>query len=197
MHRTGARMNRGYIKLYRQSLATAVWDDAELFKLWTLCLLLANHKPAWVTVEGQREPVRVEAGQFITGCYSLHEHYYPKKKHKKVTQKSPRTLWRWMKMLEKAQYLSIETNRHFSIVTIANWRTYQIDELPIIQSDVKPMTNQCQTDVNPMSTNKNELRMIKNEQEDLCVNAFDSAINVSEIEADLAERRRLRQKFNL
>ncbi len=50
MHRTGARMKRGYIKLYRQSLATAVWDDAELFKLWTLCLLLANHKPAWVTV---------------------------------------------------------------------------------------------------------------------------------------------------
>jgi len=156
--------------------------------------MLANHKPGWVSVDGQKEPVHVEPGQFITGRYSLHKLYYPKKKKR---NKAPLTLWRWLKVLENLENLIIQTNMKYSLITINNWKTYQIEGLPNEPSGEQQTNNRRTTDEQPTITNKNDLRMNKNEQEGVFVKPFVSQIDPAEIEADLAERRRLRREFNL
>lgn len=154
-------MNQGYIKLYRKSLDSQVFNSPELWKLWTLCLLQANHKEAWVKIQDITEPIKVLPGQFITGRFSLHKDYYPGRGGK---QKSPLTVWRWLLTLEKMGNLNIKTNNKYSIVTIMNWGIYQSKGTQDEQVSKQQVNNGRTRDEHRMSTNKNDL---KNEKNDL------------------------------
>jgi len=150
-------MNSGYVKLYRKSIDSSVFQNPELWKLWCLCLMQANHKETWVSFAGIVEPIHVEPGQFITGRFSLHKDYYPKRQK---NQKSPYTLWRWLETLQDMGNLSIKTSNKYSIVTIINWGTYQNSESQNVQVNVQQVSNRRATDEQQMSTNKN----VKNEK---------------------------------
>jgi len=152
-------MNQGYIKLYRKSIDSQVFQNPHLWKLWTLCLMKANHKEAWVSVDHIIEPIKILPGQFITGRYSLHKEYYPKATKK---QKSALTVWRWLLFLEKVGNLSIKTNNKYSIVTIINWETYQGDKKQNEQVNEQQMNNKRTTDEQQMNTNKN----VKNDKKE-------------------------------
>lgn len=156
-------MNQGYIKLYRKTIDSRVFRSEELFKLWALCLLKANHKKNWVTIVGIVEPIKILPGQFITGRFSLHQDYYQIRRKK---QKSPITVWRWLLTLEKMGNLNVKTNNKYSIVTITNWHLYQSKESDNEQVNEQQMINRRTTDEQQMITNKNETRMNKNEKED-------------------------------
>ena len=153
-------MNQGYIKLYRKSIDSQVFQNPHLWKLWTLCLMKANHKEAWVSVDHIIEPIKILPGQFITGRYSLHKEYYPKATKK---QKSALTVWRWLLFLEKVGNLSIKTNNKYSIVTIINWETYQGDKKQNEQVNEQQMNNKRTTDEQQMNTNKNVKNVKKKE----------------------------------
>jgi len=112
----------------------------------------ATHKEIWISVDGQKEPIFLKPGQFITGRDSLWRDYYPKKVS---YMKSPKTLWRWMQILENMQNLTINSSNKFSIISIVNWSIYQCDNKEDVQQDVQQMSNRCPTDVQQMSTNKN------------------------------------------
>ncbi|MBN1226342.1 MAG: conserved phage C-terminal domain-containing protein [Deltaproteobacteria bacterium] len=110
-------MNQGYVKIYRKTLDSRVFQSEGLLKVWLWCLLSANHKGAWVTVKtgkGTTE-VWVDSGQFIFG----------RKSAGKALKMSPSTVWKRMLKLKNMQNLNIDSNTLYSIITIINWETYQ------------------------------------------------------------------------
>jgi hypothetical protein len=153
----------GWVKLWRKSMESAVFTDADLWKLWTLCLMLANHKTQWVSIDGRSAPVEVQPGQFITGRNALHEAFYPKPHQKR---RSAKTIWRWMHVLQNMQNLTIKTSNKCSLVTICNWSTYQDRSEENVQQNVPQASSTCPADVQQMSTNKNDQKEKKEEKEE-------------------------------
>lgn len=46
-------MHRGFVRLWRMSLDSPVWENPKLWRLWTYCLLRASYKPRQVLLSGQ------------------------------------------------------------------------------------------------------------------------------------------------
>ena len=62
----------GWVRLYRKTLDSAVWGDAELLKVWVWCLLRANRKEGWVTLSTGKGSTQVHLlpGQLVAGRFS-------------------------------------------------------------------------------------------------------------------------------
>jgi len=88
----------------------------------------ANWEENSVKMEGTVQPVKLKPGQFITGRYELHGAYHQWRKGYKKRSPSPYTLWRWLKTLQQMQFLSIKSTNKFSIITMANWPTEQLEK---------------------------------------------------------------------
>lgn len=146
----------GWIKVHRKILDSHVFGNPELFKLFMLCLLRANHKKRYVHINGVSNPVEVTPGQFVTGREALHRQYYSMPLN---DEKTPRTIWRWMEKLEKRGALSIKSANKYSIITIVNWDKYQKTNSDVQQNDQQPSSS-CPTDDQQVSTDKN----VKNAQ---------------------------------
>ena len=58
-------MPEGYIKLWRKSLDSPVWDNPKVWRFWTWCLMKASHKDYKTTIGFQE--IALEKGQFIFG----------------------------------------------------------------------------------------------------------------------------------
>ena len=150
----------GYIKLYRKCLNTSIWEDADLWRTFCCCLLLANHKPAKVVWTNYKNPIQIEPGQFVTGRDSFHGVMYPNVK--KTALPTSKTVWSWLKILENHEILSIKSSNKFSIITITNWHTYQQGESENFQQNFQQASSRLPTDFQQTSTNKND----KNEKND-------------------------------
>lgn len=138
-------MERGYIKLWRKIMDSEIFANPALFKLWALCLMKATHEDIYISINGVVKSIKLSPGQFVTGRYALHKEYYPRKAT--AIMKSPLTLWRWLKILENMQILTIKSCNKFSIISIINWNQYQQNE--------QQMNNRRTTDEQQMNTNKN------------------------------------------
>uniref|UniRef100_I2Q574 Replication protein n=1 Tax=Desulfovibrio sp. U5L TaxID=596152 RepID=I2Q574_9BACT len=147
------RIQGGYVKLWRKAFDSAVWTDPDLWRAWTCCLMLANHAPAWVKVGGLGEPVRVEAGQFITGRFEFHQAMYPKKRKKNP---AAYTVWRWLLTLEKLENLCIKSCNKYSLITIVNWERYQCADAQDVQQNEPATSSKCAAGVQHACTNKND-----------------------------------------
>src|SRR4051794_10110074 len=101
-----------------------VWQDPKLLKLWMLCLLEASHKEHEQLVG--RQIVKLQPGEFVTGRFSLAKAYNEGAKKSDIVPES--TLWRWIKWLEKEEFLNIKSNTKFSVISIKNWNQYQQNE---------------------------------------------------------------------
>ena len=137
--------NTGWVKLWRQLLQSDVFADAELLRVFIWCLLRANHSPRSVAVKTGRGQtvIRVEAGQFIFGRNTAAQELGSK----------PTPLWKRIQRLEKMGCICLKRNRHFSIITIVNWGTFQgglpereqPKEQPKEQAKEQPRNNQGTT----------------------------------------------------
>ena len=141
----------GWIKVHRRLKESAVFGDPDLLKLWLLCLLKATHKPREVVIE--KQVVRLEPGQFVTGRFELEKEYNDGVPNRKKISAS--TLQRWLRKLETWQMLNIKTYSKFSIVTVSNWIEYQQDE--------QQVNNRRTTDEQQVNTDKN-VKNDKNEK---------------------------------
>lgn len=109
-------MYRGFIPTWRKSLESRVFKDPFLWHLWSYILLKARSEAGWVNVEtgkGETE-VWLEPGQMIFGRNRV---------ARKLKQKPTSTYKRLLK-LEKMQNVVIQSNTHYSIVTVLNWPLY-------------------------------------------------------------------------
>jgi DNA replication protein DnaD len=137
----------GLIKLHRKVTESPVFQDPFLFRLWTICLMKAAHKPTKQLVD--KTEIQLLPGQFITGRFALEQEY---NRGLKPKQKVPgTTLWSWLKRLETWGNLNIESNNKFSIVTLVNWDFYQGKEEEPDNNFDSYLTATCQQPV----TNKN------------------------------------------
>ncbi|EKF8787336.1 DnaD domain protein [Enterococcus faecalis] len=137
-------MNTGYIKLYRKVTNSFVWTNANMFKLWSLCLMKASHKESRFIFNGQE--IAVSSGQFVTGRAVIEKEFnegVPRNQ-----QIVGRTLWRWLKKFENEQMLSISSTPKYSVITINNWDDYQVND--------QQVSNNRPTSVQQLSTYKNE-----------------------------------------
>ncbi len=112
-------MWRGFVCLWRKSVDSQVFQDEGLWKIWTWCLLKASHKNHWVKLKvGKADTeVGVKPGQFVFG----------RKSASQALRMKATTLWYRMKKLERMGNIDIDSNTHFSVVTICNWRRYQTE----------------------------------------------------------------------
>ena len=108
-------MQTGWIKLYRKLLNHEVFrsKDDKLFKTFIYCLLRAGHKEKEVFFNKQK--VKLKAGQFITG----------REQASRDLGYSPKTFDRKINDLQNGTNLTRYMTRRFSIISIANWETYQ------------------------------------------------------------------------
>ena len=112
--------DKGWIKLYRKSIDSQVFQSEGLWKVWSWCLLRANHKDAWVPVttgKGTTE-VWVKRGQFIFG----------RKTAAKALKMPERTAHKRMLKLKSMGNCDIQSDTHYSIVTVCNYDLYQSTE---------------------------------------------------------------------
>lgn len=137
-------MNTGYIKLYRKVTNSFVWTNANMFKLWSLCLMKASHKESRFIFNGQE--IAVSSGQFVTGRAVIEKEF--NEGVPRDQQIVGRTLWRWLKKFENEQMLSISSTPKCSVITINNWDDYQVND--------QQVSNNRPTSVQQLSTYKNE-----------------------------------------
>ncbi|EMC0738349.1 DnaD domain protein [Enterococcus faecalis] len=137
-------MNTGYIKLYRKVTNSFVWTNANMFKLWSLCLMKASHKESRFIFNGQE--ISVSSGQFVTGRAVIEKEF--NEGVPRDQQIVGRTLWRWLKKFENEQMLSISSTPKYSVITINNWDDYQVND--------QQVSNNRPTSVQQLSTYKNE-----------------------------------------
>lgn len=143
-------MNGGWIKLHRNIMGSDIFNDLQLYRLWTLCLMKATHKEKEILIG--RQTVHLQPGQFITGREAVHELYNNGLKPKdKVKGKS--TVYRWLEALEMNGCLNIKKTTKYSVVTVTNWQEYQQSEHQFEQQ----MNNKRTT-----SEHKQEVKNIKN-----------------------------------
>lgn len=113
--------DEGWIKLYRKSIDSQVFQNEALWKLWTWCLLKANHKDAWVPVKSGKgtTEVFVKRGQFIFGRNTA----------AKELKMNPFSVYKRMLKLENMENCYVERNTHYSIVSILNCDLYQLHQI--------------------------------------------------------------------
>lgn len=174
-------MDKGYVKLWRKSVNSAIFTNPDLWKLWCMCLLKANYKQRYVSIDGITEPVKLHPGEFATGRYSLHAEYYPKRNKK---NKSPLTVWRWLEKLKNLEILNIKKYNKYSIITITNWEQYQYDE--------QQLNNRRTTAEQQLNTDK-KVKKVKNKKENIKRKGIGTFQNVFLSEEELTK---LKKKFN-
>lgn len=127
--------DESWIKLYRKILKSPIWDNEKALKIWIWCLIKATHKKR-VQLVGQQEVI-LEKGQFIFG----------RKKASEELLMTESTIYKYIKLLEKLQMISVNSNNKFSVVSIEKWEDYQVEELK--------NNNKVTTEEQQSNTNKN------------------------------------------
>ena len=137
-------MSDGYVKLWRKSIDSRVFKSDGLWKLWTYCLMRANHKHQWVELRTGKGIVEVEVqpGQFVFGRHSA----------AKDLNMNAETVRKRMDKLKKIGNITIQSTNQYSIITIINWDSYQSE----IKNSTSKSTNQVPTKYQPSTTDKNE-----------------------------------------
>jgi hypothetical protein len=145
-------MHRGYVKLWRKSMDSAIWQNADLWKVWCWCMMKANHTEKWVSVvtgKGARE-IKLEPGQFVYGRFEA----------AKELKMRPTTVRDRMKKLAHLEALTQKSATHCTIVTLCNWSLYAAGEN---ETRHRPATDPPPTRHRPATT-KND-KNVKNGQE--------------------------------
>src|SRR5512139_4013203 len=96
--------DEGWIKLYRKSIHSQVFQNEGLWKIWTWCLMKANHKDRWVSIKTGRgsSEVLAKRGQFIFG----------RKSAARDLKMKPSTIHDRMQKLVNMQNLVLNSDTH-------------------------------------------------------------------------------------
>jgi len=148
-------MSEGWIKLHRKLLDSRVFANEGLLKVWIYCLCRANHEKNYVNIvtgKGETE-VEIRSGEFIFG----------RKSCSKDLGMNPSTLYKRMQKLEKMGNVNIQSNSHYSIVSICNWSSYQESKNAKEQAKEHASNKQVTGREQASNTDKND-NNVKNEK---------------------------------
>lgn len=108
---------QGWIKLYRQSIESSVFQNEKLWKVWTYCLMRANHKETKIIFNGTE--LKLLAGQFITGRFE----------GSKDCNMKPTTFRDQLKKLNKMGMIEMKSDNKKSVITILKWNDFQNEKI--------------------------------------------------------------------
>ena len=145
----------GYIKLYRKMLNWEWYTNIPVRILFEHCLLKANYQ------DKNWQGIIVKKGSFVTSYEKLSI-------ETTLTVRQIRTAINKLKMTNE---LTIKTNNKYSIISINNWDSYQMDDT---QND-NQMTNKRQTNDKQMTTTK-EYKEIKKIKKDSIYGEFKNVL---------------------
>lgn len=137
------QFNNSKITLNRKILNWEWYDCLPVFKLFIHCLLRANFK------DEKWHGMLIERGQFVTSLPKLSS-------ETGLTIMQVRTA---LKSLKSTKEITCKTTNRNSIITVKNYNLYQHNNM-LFNSQI---TNKQQTDNSQITTNKNDIRMNKNE----------------------------------
>lgn len=115
-------MSGGWIKLHRSIMDNPIFNDLQLYRLWSLCLLKATHKECEVLVG--KQTVHLQPGQFITGRTAIRELYNKGLKESDQVH-GDKTVYRWLMTLEVTRCVTLCKTSKYTVVTVTNWNQYQ------------------------------------------------------------------------
>jgi hypothetical protein len=167
----------GWIKLHRKILDNAIFDNADLLKVWIWCLLKATHEDYTQMVGLQT--VELTKGQFITGRF----------KGAEELKLNPSTFYKYLKVLEKLNMIVLNSNNKMTVVTVANWGKYQLDENETCQQN----NNNVTTKEQQSNTNKN-IKNNKNINNNI-YSVFDSYSENADLRQALRDYSQMRNKI--
>lgn len=116
---------QGYIKLHRKILDNGVFADAELLKVFVWCILKANTVPNMVYGR------KVDIGEFITGRVTASEELHLK----------PSTIYKRLQKLKAQGYIDISSTTKNSLITVVNYKSYQLDDRPKVKRNLDTVIN--------------------------------------------------------
>jgi hypothetical protein len=131
-------MSGDWLKLHRVILDSEVMTDSFLCHLWVWCLCRANYHET--VFRGQA----VKVGQFVTGTVRAAE----------ALRVSRSKLLRGLRRLKEMGNIALETNNHWTTITICRWQTYQNSRPPACATNGQPVGNHCTTAAQPVDTSK-------------------------------------------
>ena len=108
---------KGWVKIHRKIKNNVFYTNSKAVHCWLECLLRATHDD--IDVLSKRDIVKLKPGQFLMGRKEFGEAIGIKES----------TVWFWILKFEKEKMISIEKTYKGSIVTIKNWKDYQVEEV--------------------------------------------------------------------
>lgn len=146
--------NSNWIKLNRSILDWEWFQDANTLQVFVFLLLKANHK------DGRWQGIEVKRGQHITSLDKIAN----------GCGLSIRQVRTCLSKLEKTQEIDKQSDKHFTLITICKYDTYQDEDEKSDKQVDNQMTINRQSNDNQMTTNKNNKE--GKEEKELYANAM-------------------------
>jgi hypothetical protein len=107
----------GWLKIHRQILFSQQYSDPNDFKLWVWMLCKASIKDRHITIKTSKGSysVNLKRGQFVFG----------RNKAEEETQINSSSIYRAVQRFVTDGCISVESNNHFSIITVTKYCDYQ------------------------------------------------------------------------
>ena len=146
--------NNGWIKLHRQLIDSEIFASQIGLKIWIWCLIKAFHKKAFIPIKiGKGESIiTVERGSFIFGRYTA----------EKELNINGSTVYKWIKKLQEMEMIDIESNSHYSIITISNYDNYQRNDEQEVTAIEQPLNSQVTTIEQPLNSQVTTIEQPRN-----------------------------------
>ena len=166
-------MERGFVSLWRKTLDSEIFQNANALKMFIWGLLKATHKEMWIPIKVGRgtKTVHLKPDQFIFGRNKAAEELG-------VTPSSARY---WLDFVENTGIWATLKGQHFSIVTIRNWEHYQGANQKLRHQSTPSKRHQSTTN-NNNNNNKNIYSQAAEEIYSLCPRKADKHGSIRSIE---------------
>lgn len=152
---------QGWVRLQRSILDAPIIKNPTLIQTYTWSLLKANHQPKWFSIKigkGYRE-VYCDVGQFITGRNRAAEELG-----------IPGSTWYTnITKLKEYGYLEVESNSHYSLITVVNYGGAAPVALPMKQQKKKAKNNKATAKEQLTNTNNNDKKENKVKNKELTI----------------------------
>ena len=113
----------GWLKLYRSILDSAVFQDAEILKVWIWLLCNAAFEQHDTVCYGK--VIHLKPGQIATG----------RKKIAQCTDLNENKVYRALTVLKSLGNIEIKATNKYSIITVVNWDKYQDENVKRTSSE--------------------------------------------------------------
>ncbi len=127
-------MDDGWVRLYRKSMKSQVYQDNLTWKLWSECIMRAAFTDRFVSVRVGRgmKTIAIKRGQLI----------YSRNQWAKRFAQCASSIDRRIKLLEKWGNVTLEPGNQYTVVTVCEYETYNPPTVASEQPSEQPSEQQ-------------------------------------------------------